>query len=86
MHWREILKTTQSALKIQMQSVREGEIAKLTYTVQACVTEYIIYFWRILSWLICLSTPIILYLSLSVNETTYSAMLLEAIFLFLCQK
>ena len=44
MHWREILKTTQSALKIQMQSVREGEIAKLTYTVQACVTEYIIYF------------------------------------------
>ena len=42
MHWREILKTTQSALKIQMQSVRE--IAKLIYTVQACVTEYITYF------------------------------------------
>ena len=44
MHWREILKTTQSALKIQMQNVREGEIAKLIYTVQACVTEYITYF------------------------------------------
>ena len=44
MHWREILQTTQNALKIQMQSVREGEIAKLIHTVQACVTGSIVYF------------------------------------------